>query len=180
MAEKTLTDLFMHNLKDIYYAEKQIYKTLPKMAKAAESDELKTAFDNHREETAGQIERLEEVFKIFDKKAQGVVCEAIQGIIEEGKETMEDFGDSSVIDTALAGSGRAVEHYEIARYSTLCMLAKQLGEKDAAKLLDQNLQEEINADKLLTQLAMNAAANPSSNQTSTSKTSTTTANKKAA
>ncbi|PZP40109.1 MAG: hypothetical protein DI585_02050 [Pseudomonas fluorescens] len=153
MAQKDLNDLFLHNLKDIYYAEKQIYKTLPKMAKAAQSAELQEAFETHREETAGQVERLEEVFKILEKRAQGVVCEAIQGIIEEGKETIEDFGNSSVIDTALAGTGRAVEHYEIARYSMLCSLAKQLNMKDAAKLLDQNLQEEIKTDKLLTQLA---------------------------
>ena len=156
MAEKTLNDLFLHNLKDIYYAEKQIYKTLPKMAKAAESDELKDAFEAHREETAGQIERIEEVFKILEKRAQGVVCEAIQGIIEEGKETMEDFGDSPVIDVALTGAGRAVEHYEIARYNVLCSLAKQLGMKDAAKLLDQNLQEEMKTDKLLSELAETA------------------------
>lgn len=153
MAEKNLTDLFLHNLKDIYYAEKQIYKTLPKMAKAAESPELQDAFETHREETALQLERLEEVFKILEKRPQGVVCEAIQGIIEEGKETMEDFGNSPVIDTALTGAGRAVEHYEIARYSVLCALAKQLGLKEAAKLLDQNLQEEIKTDTLLSQLA---------------------------
>ncbi|TKW61372.1 MAG: ferritin-like domain-containing protein [Blastochloris viridis] len=153
MADKTLTDLFLHNLKDIYYAEKQIYKTLPKMAKAAQSEELKDALESHREETAGQIERIEEVFKILEKRAQGVVCEAIQGIIEEGKEAMDDFGKTSVGDLAIAGSGRAVEHYEMARYSILCDLAKQLGMKDAAKLLDQNLQEEVKADKLLTQLS---------------------------
>lgn len=167
MAEKTMNDLFLHNLKDIYYAEKQIYKTLPKMAKAAGSTELQDAFETHREETAGQIERLEEVFKLIEKKAQGVVCEAIQGIIEEGKETMEDFGGSSVIDVALAGSGRAVEHYEIARYSMLCSLAKQLGLKDAAKLLDQNLQEEIKADKLLSQLAETVSSNSTTNTTTT-------------
>lgn len=153
MADKTLADLFLHNLKDIYYAEKQIYKTLPKMAKVAESEELKTALENHREETSSQIERIEEVFKILEKRAQGVVCEAIQGILEEGKEAMEDFGGTSVGDVAVAGSGRAVEHYEIARYSILCDLAKQLGMKDAAKLLDQNLQEEVKADKLLSELS---------------------------
>ena len=158
MAQKNMNDLFLHNLKDIYYAEKQIYKTLPKMAKAATSSELQEAFENHREETAGQIERIEEVFKILEKRAQGVVCEAIQGIIEEGKEAIDDFGGSPVIDTALAGTGRAVEHYEIARYSFLCALAKQMGMKDVAKLLDQNLQEEMNADKLLAGLTETVSA----------------------
>ena len=153
MAEKTLHDLFLSHLKDIYYAEKQIYKTLPKMAKAAESEELEAAFETHREETAGQIERLEQVFKLIDKKPQGVVCEAIQGIIEEHKETMEDFGDSPVLDAGLTADARAVEHYEIARYSALHMWAKQLGLKDAAKLLDENLQEELKTDKLLSQMA---------------------------
>ncbi|RYD50598.1 MAG: ferritin-like domain-containing protein [Sphingobacteriales bacterium] len=169
MAEKNMNDLFLHNLKDIYYAEKQIYKTLPKMAKAAASTELQEAFEAHREETAVQIERLEEVFKILEKRAQGVVCEAIQGIIEEGKETMDDFGSSPVIDTALTGAGRAVEHYEIARYSVLCALAKQLGMKDAVKLLDQNLQEEIKTDKLLTQLAESFGTGSTSTSTSTRK-----------
>ncbi len=169
MAEKTLNDLFLHNLKDIYYAEKQIYKTLPKMAKAAASDDLKQAFETHREETATQIERLEDVFKILEKRAQGVVCEAIQGIIEEGKEAIEDFGGTPVGDIAISGSGRAVEHYEIARYTMLCDLAKHMGMKDAAKLLDDNLQEELKTDKLLAKLSTALAPSTSGSGTSSRK-----------
>lgn len=151
--EKTLNDLFLHTLKDVFYAEKQILKALPRMAKAAESEELKQAFETHREETQGQIERLEEVFKMLDKPARGVQCEAINGIIEEGKEVMEDFAESEALDAGILAAAQAVEHYEITRYGSLKTWAEELGMRDAAKLLDQNLQEEKKTDQLLTRLA---------------------------
>jgi len=151
--EKTLHDLFLHTLKDIYYAEKQILKSLPKMAKAAESDELKQALETHREETVGQIERLEEVFKILGKQARGVQCEAINGIIEEGKEVMEDFAESVALDAGILAAAQAVEHYEITRYGSLKTWATELGMRDAATLLNENLEEEKKTDLLLTRLA---------------------------
>ncbi|WP_201832929.1 ferritin-like domain-containing protein [Microvirga zambiensis] len=152
-AEKTLNDLFLHTLKDIFYAEKQILKALPKMAKNAESEELRQAFETHLEETEGQIERLEQVFEMLGKPARGVTCEAINGIIEEGKGIMEDFADSEALDAGILSAAQAVEHYEITRYGTLKTWAEELGMRDAAKLLDQNLQEEKKTDQLLTKLA---------------------------
>jgi ferritin-like metal-binding protein YciE len=157
MAEKTLNDLFLAHLKDIYYAEKKIYRTLPKLVKAAKDAELKKAFTTHREETQGQIERLEQVFEIIGKRAQGKPCEAINGIIAEGDETIEEFGASPAIDTGLVAAGQAVEHYEMARYGALAGWAEQLGIPDAAALLNETLQEEINAEKLLTQIAKSKA-----------------------
>lgn len=151
--EKTLEDLFLITLKDIYYAEKQILRALPKMAKAAESDELRQAFEKHRGETEGQVRRLEQVFEIIGKKPQGKTCEAIQGLIEEGKEVMEDFGESEALDAGLVAAAQAVEHYEISRYGTLRSWAQELGLKNAVKLLEQTLEEEKNTDKTLTQLA---------------------------
>jgi ferritin-like metal-binding protein YciE len=151
--EKTLDDLFLHTLKDIYYAEKQILKALPKMAKNAGSEELKAAFETHREQTQGQIERLEQIFELLGKPARGVACEAINGIIEESKEIMEDFADSPALDAGILSSAQAVEHYEITRYGSLKTWAQELGMNDAAKLLDQNLQEEKKTDKRRTELA---------------------------
>jgi ferritin-like metal-binding protein YciE len=151
--QKTLDDLFLHTLKDIYYAERKILRNLPKMAKAAESRELKEAFEKHREETQGQIERLEQVFELLGKRAQGVTCEAINGILEEGESVMEDFGESEALDAGILAAAQAVEHYEIVRYGTLKTWAQELGMNDAVKLLDQNLQEEKKTDDLLTRLA---------------------------
>ena len=151
--DKTLEELFLHTLKDVYYAEKQILKALPRMAKAAESDALKSAFEKHREQTEHHVERLEQVFDLMGKRAQGVPCEGIQGIIEEGKEVMEEFADSEALDAGLIDAAQAVEHYEMCRYGTLKSWATQLGMRDAAKLLDQTLEEEKKTDKLLTQLA---------------------------
>ena len=151
--EKGLEDLFLNTLKDVYYAEKQILRALPKMAKAAESEELREAFQTHRSETEGQIERLEQVFEALGKRAQGKTCEAIQGIIEEGKEIMEDFAESDALDAGLIAAGQAVEHYEISRYGTLRTWAQELGMRDAARLLEQNLEEEKKTDKLLSELA---------------------------
>jgi ferritin-like metal-binding protein YciE len=155
---KTLDDLFLDTLKDIYFAEKQILKALPKMARAAQSEDGKAGFLQHRDETQGQIERLEQVFEILGKPARGKTCEAIQGIIAEGEEIMEDFKGSPALDSGLISSAQAVEHYEIARYGTLIAWANQLGLKDAVLLLQANLAEEEATDKKLTQLA--GAANP--------------------
>jgi ferritin-like metal-binding protein YciE len=154
MAEpKKLQDLFVETLKDIYYAEKHILKALPKMAREAKSPELKQAFETHRSETEGHVDRLQQVFELVDKPARGKTCDAILGIVEEGKEVMEEFANSPALDAGLLSSAQAVEHYEIARYGTLKTWAGQLGLKEAAKLLDQTLQEEIKTDKLLSQLA---------------------------
>lgn len=152
-SEKTLDDLFLDTLKDIYYAEKQILKTLPKMAKAAESQELKAGFEQHAVETEGQIERLEQIFELLGKSARGKTCEAILGIIDEGKEIMSEYKGTPALDAGLVSSAQAVEHYEIARYGTLKTWANQLGLSEAVKLIDQNLAEEVATDKKLTQVA---------------------------
>lgn len=151
--EKTLDDLFLMTLKDIYYAEKQIARTLPKMAKAAESEELRDAFLTHRDETQVQVQRLEQVFEMLGKKASGKTCEAIQGIIAEGTEIMEDFGESEALDAGLIAAGQAVEHYEMSRYGTLKAWAAELGMQEAADLLEETLAEEKKTDALLSQLA---------------------------
>jgi ferritin-like metal-binding protein YciE len=157
MVEKTLSDLFLAQLKDIYYAEKKIIRTLPKMVKAAKVPELKQAFTTHREETQGQIERLEQVFEMMGKRPQTKPCEAINGIVAEGEETIEDFGESAAIDTGLVAAGQAVEHYEMARYGALIAWAGQLNMPKAAALLNENLQEEMKAEKLLTQIGTSKA-----------------------
>ena len=151
--DKKLNDLFLDTLKDIYFAEKQILKALPKMAKAARSDKLRAAFDKHHDETEGQVERLEQVFELLDKPARGKTCEAIQGILDEGKEIMDEYKGTEALDAGLVSAAQAVEHYEIARYGTLKQWAQQLGMKDAVRLLDQTLQEEKKTDEALTSLA---------------------------
>jgi ferritin-like metal-binding protein YciE len=151
--QKNLKDLFSETLKDIYFAEKQILRALPKMAKEASSPELKQAFETHREQTEGHVDRLNEVFELIGRPARGKTCEAIVGIIDEAKEIMEDFKGAEALDAGLASSAQAVEHYEIARYGTLKTWAKELGLNDAATLLDETLREEIEADQLLTKLA---------------------------
>lgn len=150
---KTLEDLFVHFLKDIYYAEKQILKALPKMAEAVESPQLTKAFEKHLKETEGQVERLEKVFKLLDMAPRGEKCPAILGLIEEGEEIMEKGEDPDAIDAGLLADAQAVEHYEIARYGTLIAWAQQLGYKEAIPLLKATLDEEKNTDKALTQLA---------------------------
>jgi ferritin-like metal-binding protein YciE len=157
MVEKTLNDLFLAQLKDIHYAEKKIYRTLPKMAKAAKVPELRQAFTSHREETQGQIERLEQVFEILGKRPQTKPCEAINGIVAEGEETIEDFGKSPAIDTGLVAAGQAVEHYEMARYGALIAWANQLDMPKAAALLNETLQEEMKAERLLTEIGASKA-----------------------
>ncbi|UXO86178.1 YciE/YciF ferroxidase family protein [Brucella intermedia] len=156
--EKTLEDLFHDTLKDIYYAERKILKALPKMKRAARSEDLKAAFEKHREETEGHVERLVQVFEIMGKAARGKTCDAIEGIIAEGEEIMEEFKDTAALDAGLISSAQAVEHYEITRYGTLKRWAKELGLSDAAKLLDLTLQEESKTDSDLTNLA-DASAN---------------------
>jgi ferritin-like metal-binding protein YciE len=155
--EKTLDDLFLDTLKDIYYAEKQIVKALPKMAKAAVSPELKAGFEQHMQETEGHIERLEQVFELIGKPARGKTCDAILGILEEGKSIMEDFKGTMALDAGLVSAAQAVEHYEIARYGTLKSWASTLGMKDAVALLDATLQEEIATDKKLSKVAIGDA-----------------------
>ncbi|CAN7659148.1 hypothetical protein ASC89_21460 [Devosia sp. Root413D1] len=155
--EKTLDDLFLDTLKDIYYAEKQIVKALPKMAKAAVSPELKAGFEQHLQETEGHVERLEQVFELIGKPARGKTCDAILGILEEGKSIMEDFKGTMALDAGLVSAAQAVEHYEIARYGTLKSWASTLGMKDAVALLDATLQEEIATDKKLSKVAIGNA-----------------------
>ena len=151
--DKNLNDLFLDTLKDIYYAEKQILKALPKMAKAASSDKLRAAFEKHHGETEGQVERLEKIFELIDKPARAKTCEAIQGILDEGKEIMEEYKGSEALDAAMLAAAQAVEHYEISRYGTLKQWAQQLGMKDAVRLLDETLQQEKKTDESLTSLA---------------------------
>jgi len=151
---RDLNDLFLHTLKDVLYAERQIVKALPKMARKAETPELKQAFEHHKEETQGQIERLEQIFEMLGKAPRGETCEAIQGLIDEAKEVMEDAEDATVLDAGLIASGQAVEHYEMARYGTLKAWADQLGMPEAAALLQQTLDEEKKADALLSRIAM--------------------------
>ncbi len=151
--DKHLNDLFFDTLKDIYYAEKQILRALPKMAKAAHSDKLRAAFEKHHGETEGQVERLEKIFELIDKPARGKTCDAIQGILDEGKEIMEEYVGSEALDAGMVAAAQAVEHYEIARYGTLKQWAQQLGINDAVRLLDETLQEEKKTDESLTSLA---------------------------
>jgi ferritin-like metal-binding protein YciE len=154
MSMKSMDDLFLHLVKDIYYAEKQILKALPKMAKKTENGDLKEAFQNHAKETEGQVERLEKVFAMLDKAPRGEKCPAILGLIEEGEEVMKEGEEPSVIDAGLLCGAQAVEHYEIARYGTLVAWAKQLGLNDAVPLLEQTLDEEKKADQLLNEIAL--------------------------
>jgi ferritin-like metal-binding protein YciE len=154
MSEKGLNELFVDTLKDIYYAEKQIYKALPKMAKAASSDQLRHAFEKHHDETEGQIERLEQIFEMLGKPARGRKCDAIEGILDEGKEVMEEYADTPALDAGLLAAAQAVEHYEISRYGTLKTWAGKLGHKDAIRLLEQTLAEEKKTDDALSKLAI--------------------------
>ena len=153
MSAENLQELFVEELKDIYDAEKQLVKALPKMAKAAQSDKLRAAFEKHHGETEGQVERLEQIFELLDKPARGKTCDAIQGILDEGKEIMDEYKGCEALDAGMLAAAQAVEHYEISRYGTLKQWATQLGMKDAARLLDQTLQEEKKTDASLTTLA---------------------------
>ena len=150
---KKLDDLFHDTLKDIYFAEKKILTALPKMAKAAQSRDLRAAFEKHHAETEGQVERLEQVFELIGKKAQGKTCDAIIGLVAEGQEIMKEYKGSPAIDAGLLAGAQAVEHYEISRYGTLKTWAGELGMSDAVKLLDATLQEEKKTDATLTRIA---------------------------
>ncbi len=150
---KTLEDLFLDTLKDIYYAERKILKALPKMKRAATDESLAQAFEKHHGETEEQIERLQKVFEIMGKPARGKTCDAIEGIISEAEDIMDEFKGSPALDAGLISSAQAVEHYEITRYGTLHRWATELGMKDVAKLLDETLQQEWKTDADLTKLA---------------------------
>lgn len=158
MADKTLETLFHDTLKDIYYAERKILKSLPKMQRAAQSPELKAAFEKHREETEGQIERLQQVFELIGKPARGKTCDAIEGILAEGEEVMDEYKGKAALDAGLLAAAQAVEHYEITRYGTLKRWAQVLGMDEAVRLLDETLQQESQTDEDLTALA-DAAVN---------------------
>jgi ferritin-like metal-binding protein YciE len=150
---KTMDDLFVHTLQDIYYAENQILKSLPTMIEKATSPELKQAFQTHLTETQGQVKRLEQVFQMHGQPVKGVTCAAMDGILNESKEIMGEVEDKEVLDAAMLASAQAVEHYEITRYGTLVAWAKQLGRHDCASVLQQNLDEEKATDKKLSTLA---------------------------
>ena len=152
MSIENMDDLFLHTLKDIYYAENQVLKALPKMAKKASSPELKEAFETHRTETEGQVQRLENVFKLLGKKPAGETCPAIDGIIEEASELMDEIEDANTLDAAMIAAAQAVEHYEITRYGTLVSWAGELGLDEAAAILEETLAEEKATDLKLTEL----------------------------
>jgi ferritin-like metal-binding protein YciE len=159
MAEKSLDDLFKNTLKDIYYAERKILTTLPKMIKAAQSPELKGAFEKHRQQTEVHVERLVEVFALLEEKPVGKTCRAIDGILDEGAEVMEEFKGTAALDAGMIAAAQAVEHYEITRYGTLKRWAQILGLSDAVQLLDATLREESQTDTDLSGLA-DQIANP--------------------
>ena len=156
--EKKLEDLFHDTLKDIYYAERKILKALPKMARGAQSPDLKAAFEKHKGETEVQVERLQQVFELIGKRPQAKTCPAIDGIIEEGEEILQEYKGTAALDAGLLAAAQAVEHYEITRYGTLRRWAENLGMRDAVALLDATLQEESKTDEDLTVLA-DAAVN---------------------
>ena len=153
MEMEDLRDLYIEELRDLYNAEKQLVRALPKMAKSASDDQLKQAFETHLEETKGHVERLEQIFEKLGKKPGGKTCKAMQGLVEEGKEMMEEDAEPEVLDAALIAAAQRVEHYEIAGYGTVRTYARLLGDEQAAKLLQKTLDEEGETDKKLTDLA---------------------------
>ena len=156
MAEKDLKALFVHQLRDTYFAENAILKALPQMAEAAQSEELRGALAVHLKETEGQVKRLEQVFQLVNERPEGVPCKAIQGIIEEGQEVLREFQGGEALDAGLIAAAQAVEHYEITRYGTLLAWAKQLDLSEAEDLLQETLVEEENTDEILSELAEDA------------------------
>ena len=174
-AEKTLTDAFHETLKDVYYAEKASVRALKKSAKLAKLPELKEAFETHAEESAGQIERLVQVFEMLGKPARAKTCEAMQGLSAEMEEDVEDFGSTEVADDVLIGCAQAIEHYEIARYGVLKTWAKKLGMSQAEELLDVTLQEEEKTDALLNQIAEQTEASQQTSGGGSSKAKSTAA-----
>jgi ferritin-like metal-binding protein YciE len=153
MSLKTMEDLFIHGLKDIYYAEKKLVQHLPKMAKKAESPELADAIEQHFKETQNQVTRLEKIFRLCDMEPRGKRCPGIEGLIEEAKEIIEEAEEPDALDAGMLAAAQSVEHYEISRYGTLVAWAEELGMRDAVSLLNETLQEEKNADRLLSRLA---------------------------
>ena len=153
---KSLADIFEHTLQDVYFAENAITRALPKVAKAANNADLKKAAEEHLSETKEQIKKLEQVFKSIGKTASGEKCDAIEGILDEGKEIMEEYKGEAALDAGLLAAAQAVEHYEISRYGTLKAWATKLGHRDAVKLLDQTLNEEKKTDDALSKLALTA------------------------
>jgi ferritin-like metal-binding protein YciE len=158
MPVKSMHDLFVEELRDIYHAEKQITRALPKMAKAATTPELKQAFELHLEQTRGQIERLDQVFEQLDLPKRAKKCEAMEGLLEEARVAMEEIEDATVLDVGMIINAQKVEHYEIAGYGSLVALAKQLGHDEAAHLLDETLAEEKETDRKLNEVALTVAS----------------------
>jgi ferritin-like metal-binding protein YciE len=156
MAGKDLKALFLHQLKDTYFAENAILKALPQLTEAAQAEELRGAFAVHLKETEGQVKRLEKVFELLGEQPAGVECKAIQGIIEESQEILQEFRDGEALDAGLIAAAQAVEHYEITRYGTLLAWAKQLGLAEAEGLIQETLIEEENTDQILSELAEDA------------------------
>jgi ferritin-like metal-binding protein YciE len=152
--DNDLHDLFLEELADMLHAEQQLTKALPKLIKAAESDELRTALENHLEETNGHISRLEQAFESLDEKVKTKPCKGMKGIIEEGDEMVKEMKDTGAIDATVIAAGQKTEHYEIASYGTLIAWAEQMGHADAVNLLKENLQEEKAADEKLTDIAL--------------------------
>ena len=161
MPNTGLRDLYIDELKDIYNAENQLVKALPKLARAAASDELRQGFEEHLEQTKGHVERLEQIFQMLDESPKGKKCKGMEGLIEEGSEAMEEDYEGSLLDSALIGAAQRVEHYEIAAYGTARSFAELLGENDQVSLLEETLQEEKETDEKLTELAkqINSEAN---------------------
>ena len=153
MTVKTLNDLFLETLKDLYYVEKKLVKTLPKLAKKATSPELKQAMEDHLEETETHVQRLEQIFEMLDQRASAKSCEALEGLIRETDEVTGEIEDDHTMDAALISSAQTVEHYEIARYGTLACWAAEIGNTDIAELLEQTLEEEKSADEKLSMIA---------------------------
>ena len=153
MALETLHDLWVHELKDLYSAERQLVQALPKMAKAASSDELRTALENHLAETEQQVARIEQILESFGESPKGQKCAGMEGLIEEGKDFVKEDADADVMDAGIIVNAQKVEHYEIATYGAVCEYARMMGHTEALQLLEQTLQEEKNADQLLNQIA---------------------------
>ncbi|MFO1069711.1 MAG: ferritin-like domain-containing protein [Geminicoccaceae bacterium] len=154
MSVNTIQELFVEELRDIYHAEKQLVKALPKMARAATTPQLRDAIANHLEETKGQVERLDQVFEMLELGKRAKRCEAMEGLIEEGRTMIDEVKDPEVLDAGLIIGAQKVEHYEIAAYGSLVALAAQLGHRDAAEILKQTLEEEKTADRKLNELAL--------------------------
>lgn len=154
--QATLENLFYDTLRDVYYAERKALKGLKKMARGVQAEELRDAFETHRTETEGQVERLQQVFEIIGKRAQGKTCAAMDGITEEAEEILDEYKDSPALDAGILAAAQAIEHYEITRYGSLAAWADQLGHSDAADLLRETLAEEVKTDELLTKLAESA------------------------